>query len=62
MIRLSVRHANKLKVPIRAKAMVPGLKLTPPVLDFADVMTNDYSDQLILATNTNSSLPVKFKV
>ena len=56
------RHANKLKLPIRGKAVVPGLRLSPPVLDFADVVTNAYADQLVLASNTSSLLHCKYKV
>ncbi|GAX74871.1 hypothetical protein CEUSTIGMA_g2317.t1 [Chlamydomonas eustigma] len=52
----------RLKVPIRGKAMAPGLRLTPPVLEFGDVLSNAYADQLVMAVNTNSLLGLKFKV
>ena len=42
--------------------MVPGLRLTPPVLEFGDVVTNAYADHLIVALNTSSTLPLKYKV
>ena len=38
-----------------------GLRLSPPVLDFSDVKTNEYADQLILAINTNPLLQVIFQ-
>ena len=55
-------HSNKLKLPIRGKAIAPVLRISPPVLDFADVVANDHADQLIMATNTSSKLHVKYKV
>lgn len=38
-----------------------GLRLSPPVLDFSDIKTNDYADQLILAVNTNPLLHVTYQ-
>ena len=54
--------ATKLKLPIKGRAVAPGLRLTPPVLEFGDVVTNAYADHLIVALNTSSTLPLKYKV
>ncbi len=56
------RVPKKIKLPVRGKAMAGGLRLLPPILDFGDILTNSYADQLIMATNTNSILPVNYKV
>lgn len=42
--------------------MAGGLRLAPKALEFGDVVTNSYSDLLVMATNTNSVLPLRFKV
>lgn len=56
------RLSQKIKLPVRGRAMAGGLRLAPKALEFGDVVSNSYSDLLVMATNTNSVLPLRFKV
>ena len=54
--------STKLKLPIRARGMPGGLRLSPPSIFFGDVPTHTWADQLVTLTNTNTLLPARFQV
>jgi hypothetical protein len=53
--------STKLKLPIRARGMPGGLRLSPPSAFFGDVPTHTWADQLLTVTNTNTLLPARFQ-
>ncbi|GFR48568.1 hypothetical protein Agub_g10470, partial [Astrephomene gubernaculifera] len=52
---------TKLKLPIRARGMPGGLRLSASSLAFGDVATHAWADRLLTISNTNSSMGAKFQ-
>lgn len=53
---------GKLKLPIRARGMPGGLRMSPPNMFFGDVPTYAWADQLLTITNTNTLMPARYQV
>ncbi|KXZ50888.1 hypothetical protein GPECTOR_14g137 [Gonium pectorale] len=52
----------KLKLPIRARGMPGGLRLSATNLFFGDVPTHAWADQLVTISNTNTAMGAKFQM
>ncbi|KAG2493472.1 hypothetical protein HYH03_008289 [Edaphochlamys debaryana] len=53
----------KLKLPIRARGMPGGLRLSPAgALQFGDVPTHGWADQLLTLSNTNTVMTARFQM
>ena len=48
------------KIPVTARAVVAGLSLDPPVLDFGSIEYNDAGDHLVTVRNLNDETPIDF--
>ncbi|PNW70067.1 hypothetical protein CHLRE_17g704300v5 [Chlamydomonas reinhardtii] len=53
---------GKLKLPIRARGMPGGLRMSPPNMFFGDVPTYAWADQLLTITNTNTLMPARYQM
>ncbi|EFJ49198.1 hypothetical protein VOLCADRAFT_90100 [Volvox carteri f. nagariensis] len=53
---------TKMKLPIRARGMPGGLRLSSQALAFGDVATHNWADQLLGITNTNSQMGARYQM
>ncbi|GLI64998.1 hypothetical protein VaNZ11_008424 [Volvox africanus] len=53
---------TKMKLPIRARGMPGGLRLSSQSLTFGDVDTHSWADQLLGVTNTNSQMGARYQM